>query len=166
MLYLILVFNIFIFFFFFFLMIRRPPRSTLFPYTTLFRPRRGGPADRPQPGRAPEPSAATVQPRVEEGARARAPRGDLARPQLHRHRAPAPGSGPAGGPGGGRHARVVRGRAGGPAVRGRRGGPPGRLSRPAGRPRRCPRATGAWTKDHDSASLGAEVAEFCTMVVR
>src|SRR4029453_19502725 len=34
-------------FFFFFLMIRRPPRSTLFPYTTLFRspelcvPRRG-----------------------------------------------------------------------------------------------------------------------------
>src|SRR6266542_5078280 len=33
--------------FFFFLMIRRPPRSTLFPYTTLFRPRHhacGGPA--------------------------------------------------------------------------------------------------------------------------
>src|SRR5215471_20193752 len=32
-------------FLFFFLMIRRPPRSTLFPYTTLFRPRaaaRGG----------------------------------------------------------------------------------------------------------------------------
>src|SRR2546430_17731038 len=27
--------------FFFFLMIRRPPRSTLFPYTTLFRSRRG-----------------------------------------------------------------------------------------------------------------------------
>src|SRR2546429_7647908 len=27
----------FIFLFFFFLMIRRPPRSTLFPYTTLFR---------------------------------------------------------------------------------------------------------------------------------
>src|SRR5215217_9352509 len=26
--------------FFFFLMIRRPPRSTLFPYTTLFRPPR------------------------------------------------------------------------------------------------------------------------------
>src|SRR6266576_4074609 len=25
----------------FFLMIRRPPRSTLFPYTTLFRPRQG-----------------------------------------------------------------------------------------------------------------------------
>src|SRR5258705_8334665 len=28
--------------FFFFLMIRRPPRSTLFPYTTLFRSRRAG----------------------------------------------------------------------------------------------------------------------------
>src|SRR6266496_4895852 len=28
---------LFIFFLFFFLMIRRPPRSTLFPYTTLFR---------------------------------------------------------------------------------------------------------------------------------
>src|SRR6516162_1075860 len=32
-----LSFMSFIFFFFFFLMIRRPPRSTLFPYTTLFR---------------------------------------------------------------------------------------------------------------------------------
>src|SRR2546426_7521599 len=30
------------FLFFFFLMIRRPPRSTLFPYTTLFRSRRSG----------------------------------------------------------------------------------------------------------------------------
>src|SRR6266853_5878177 len=29
--------SLFICFFFFFLMIRRPPRSTLFPYTTLFR---------------------------------------------------------------------------------------------------------------------------------
>src|SRR5476649_3046717 len=28
---------VFVFCFFFFLMIRRPPRSTLFPYTTLFR---------------------------------------------------------------------------------------------------------------------------------
>src|SRR5216684_6019005 len=31
--------NIVLFLFFFFLMIRRPPRSTLFPYTTLFRSR-------------------------------------------------------------------------------------------------------------------------------
>src|SRR2546422_5884452 len=46
--------------FFFFLMIRRPPRSTLFPYTTLFRsrPRAAGARrqDRPEPparGRGP-----------------------------------------------------------------------------------------------------------------
>src|SRR6201993_5509744 len=31
-----------VFFFCFFLMIRRPPRSTLFPYTTLFRSPAGG----------------------------------------------------------------------------------------------------------------------------
>src|SRR3712207_9487043 len=31
---------------FFFLMIRRPPRSTLFPYTTLFRSHRSGAEDR------------------------------------------------------------------------------------------------------------------------
>src|SRR5207249_10577128 len=35
----------FTFYFFFFLMIRRPPRSTLFPYTTLFRSH--SPAARP-----------------------------------------------------------------------------------------------------------------------
>src|SRR2546427_3079437 len=33
-------------FFFFFLMIRRPPRSTLFPYTTLFRSRHAAEAPR------------------------------------------------------------------------------------------------------------------------
>src|SRR5215216_6933871 len=33
------MFSISFFLFFFFLMIRRPPRSTLFPYTTLFRSR-------------------------------------------------------------------------------------------------------------------------------
>src|SRR3712207_7863220 len=32
---------------FFFLMIRRPPRSTLFPYTTLFRSHRAANASRP-----------------------------------------------------------------------------------------------------------------------
>src|SRR5882762_5970658 len=36
----------------FFLMIRRPPRSTLFPYTTLFRSR-----DRPKRRREPDPGA-------------------------------------------------------------------------------------------------------------
>src|SRR5216684_8251072 len=42
-------------FFVFFLMIRRPPRSTLFPYTTLFRSRRwpwAGPRPRPPGPRA------------------------------------------------------------------------------------------------------------------
>src|SRR3712207_7165478 len=34
---------------FFFLMIRRPPRSTLFPYTTLFRSRGPEPGDRVAP---------------------------------------------------------------------------------------------------------------------
>src|SRR2546429_6038251 len=41
--------------FFFFLMIRRPPRSTLFPYTTLFRSRAGDPVrsgGRQQPQRS------------------------------------------------------------------------------------------------------------------
>src|SRR5258708_21790803 len=37
MLYLFYLRLFFLFFLFFFLMIRRPPRSTLFPYTTLFR---------------------------------------------------------------------------------------------------------------------------------
>src|SRR3989454_2962239 len=37
--------------FFFFLMIRRPPRSTLFPYTTLFR----------SPGSHPEPAACSAR---------------------------------------------------------------------------------------------------------
>src|SRR2546422_3171829 len=51
---------------FFFLMIRRPPRSTLFPYTTLFRSRAGGRAvarrrpgvlrDAPAPERHAEPA--------------------------------------------------------------------------------------------------------------
>src|SRR6478609_10048897 len=50
----------FLSFLFFFLMIRRPPRSTLFPYTTLFRSRAGragsespasGTADGPTAGR-------------------------------------------------------------------------------------------------------------------
>src|SRR5687768_18229656 len=37
---------------FFFLMIRRPPRSTLFPYTTLFRSRRDPRRQRPADGLA------------------------------------------------------------------------------------------------------------------
>src|SRR2546430_17177694 len=50
---------------FFFLMIRRPPRSTLFPYTTLFR---SGPAHRPPMERGPRwlglaPASSTARPR-------------------------------------------------------------------------------------------------------
>src|SRR5215204_7649651 len=40
-----LVGGVFVVFVFFFLMIRRPPRSTLFPYTTLFRSERGDEPD-------------------------------------------------------------------------------------------------------------------------
>src|SRR6266446_8952358 len=45
--------------FFFFLMIRRPPRSTLFPYTTLFRATRldGGARLRRRGTASPEPAA-------------------------------------------------------------------------------------------------------------
>src|SRR5215813_14555266 len=47
------IFWSFLFCYFFFLMIRRPPRSTLFPYTTLFRSRcaRRVPARDPDPDR-------------------------------------------------------------------------------------------------------------------
>src|SRR2546430_13512249 len=41
--------------FFFFLMIRRPPRSTLFPYTTLFRSRKTYTVCRRQPAEGPLP---------------------------------------------------------------------------------------------------------------
>src|SRR5687768_18075471 len=37
-----------VYFIFFFLMIRRPPRSTLFPYTTLFRSPESAPESRPR----------------------------------------------------------------------------------------------------------------------
>src|SRR2546426_7730764 len=47
--------------FFFFLMIRRPPRSTLFPYTTLFRSPRGAEQLTDRPG---------FQQRIRLGARA------------------------------------------------------------------------------------------------
>src|SRR5215469_18171743 len=57
--------------FFFFLMIRRPPRSTLFPYTTLFRPRRPRPTAAEQAAR----SAATGS------RRAARPRGSRAPPR-------------------------------------------------------------------------------------
>src|SRR6266511_5955603 len=47
------ILTIIIVFTFFFLMIRRPPRSTLFPYTTLFRSARTEPRHRPPAAGAP-----------------------------------------------------------------------------------------------------------------
>src|SRR5258705_4045982 len=57
------------FIFFFFLMIRRPPRSTLFPYTTLFRSQRGARGCDPNHRRADprhpqEPECRVAHPRV------------------------------------------------------------------------------------------------------
>src|SRR3712207_8273819 len=49
-----------VFCFFFFLMIRRPPRSTLFPYTTLFRS--GVPAVRVVPGQRHRPGPLLDEP--------------------------------------------------------------------------------------------------------
>src|SRR5438034_6394950 len=53
---------------FFFLTIRRPPRSTLFPYTTLFRSSGEGPVTRVpesgRPGRRSHPGLEQVQPRT------------------------------------------------------------------------------------------------------
>src|SRR5712672_3833877 len=60
------IFIFLFFFFFFFLMIRRPPRSTLFPYTTLFRSARWAAS-----ASARAPSAAGG---VRTGRRRRAPR--------------------------------------------------------------------------------------------
>src|SRR5256886_12921881 len=69
--------------FFFFLMIRRPPRSTLFPYTTLFRSRRGSPGwTRCLPSSTSRPTR-RARPRI----RRRQPRGERSRgpSQLHQH---------------------------------------------------------------------------------
>src|SRR2546425_9204923 len=49
---------------FFFLMIRRPPRSTLFPYTTLFRSRRSAEAGSAPTSRIRIPSSSTRPPSI------------------------------------------------------------------------------------------------------
>src|SRR6267142_5326275 len=54
---------LFSFSFFFFLMIRRPPRSTLFPYTTLFRSGLGPAARALDRARVPHPAAPGAGPR-------------------------------------------------------------------------------------------------------
>src|SRR2546422_4770697 len=62
-------------FFFFFLMIRRPPRSTLFPYTTLFRSHRPAARGGVPPGRT-SPSASRSPGRWRRPAAARAARSE------------------------------------------------------------------------------------------
>src|SRR2546428_9783108 len=52
-------------FMFFFLMIRRPPRSTLFPYTTLFRSRARAASCKPAPCST-KPRSRRASPRSEE----------------------------------------------------------------------------------------------------
>src|SRR6266496_4314184 len=80
--------SIFIFFLFFFLMIRRPPRSTLFPYTTLFRslPRTASlVADRDPRGAVDVLESAHTVPAedpVDGGAGTAQPRGQPVRPPL------------------------------------------------------------------------------------
>src|SRR3712207_7934618 len=61
--------------FFFFLMIRRPPRSTLFPYTTLFRSPVGAslvPVAAPRPKAAPKatPAVEKAEPKGKKAGRA------------------------------------------------------------------------------------------------
>src|SRR5688572_31379497 len=62
----------------FFLMIRRPPRSTLFPYTTLFR------SQRPDDLREPHGRAAELVARRLPGQRVAGAPADLVPAQLHR----------------------------------------------------------------------------------
>src|SRR3712207_8856885 len=61
-------------------MIRRPPRSTLFPYTTLFRSRPGGPAS---PPRSPPRPARPLQRSWD--VLARESSGRTTRPAVHLH---------------------------------------------------------------------------------
>src|SRR3546814_2726971 len=69
---------------------RRPPRSTrtdtLFPYTTLFRSRRPGPARRPPPGPAHDPQARRLRRRQEPDGGGAGQAGAMAA-YLHRRRA-------------------------------------------------------------------------------
>src|SRR2546427_9648395 len=66
----------------FFLMIRRPPRSTLFPYTTLFRSRRRArpPCEDPQDRRPPLPGP-PGEPRPRRGRSGRASPGEQVLPR-------------------------------------------------------------------------------------
>src|SRR3712207_8426223 len=62
--------NVQMLYIFFFLMIRRPPRSTLFPYTTLFRSRRDPVGPRPAVRHSPRPGLPRVAVKSSLGLRA------------------------------------------------------------------------------------------------
>src|SRR5258705_7782892 len=67
-------------------MIRRPPRSTLFPYTTLFRSVRPGvDADRAQPDAAARPQGYRQEPEGPQGARRRQQRAGLGLDRSEEH---------------------------------------------------------------------------------
>src|SRR3712207_9421313 len=72
---------------FFFLMIRRPPRSTLFPYTTLFRSRRPARRDDQLPLRDPAVVRVGGRARGRRDARGRDPRSAARRALLRGARA-------------------------------------------------------------------------------
>src|SRR5215469_3914811 len=113
------------FLFFFFLMIRRPPRSTLFPYTTLFRSRPSPARDRGLPGRGRQPPAGPgAVPRPWQPAR-RGRSAEPARRALAPHLGHGPGPGPAH-PGAGHRTRHQRGARGGARPGGNRQQPPPR----------------------------------------
>src|SRR5260370_6064600 len=63
-------------------MIRRPPRSTLFPYTTLFRSARGGPYTPSLPG-LPRAATAATDSRARSAARPTPVRGHSPRSEEH-----------------------------------------------------------------------------------
>src|SRR2546428_4841069 len=64
-------------------MIRRPPRSTLFPYTTLFRSERGSRARAPWPARRRERAAANAGSRLRAERRHAAAAGGRRRSEEH-----------------------------------------------------------------------------------
>src|SRR5713101_9198742 len=82
---------------FFFLMIRRPPRSTLFPYTTLFRSRAAGARRRrpPRPGRPGSGRASSAPATARSAEWPRPRRGAVPAPPARRGRAgpPSPAAG-------------------------------------------------------------------------
>src|SRR5690348_17796428 len=64
-------------------MIRRPPRSTLFPYTTLFRSKCPSRSSHRRRRRSPHPAGGRTAPASGSGTRGRSPTGNRARSEEH-----------------------------------------------------------------------------------